>query len=147
GPDDIAGLARPPDEGRHAAAHRDARRFDLRAHPPGADQRPGAALDIDDLLRYRRDALDSFGARIDARVLRIETVRVGEAQEPLRLDEIRDEGRQVVVVAELQPFDGYGVVLVNDRDDLLLQQLFDRHRGVLNAEPVGEVEAGQQNLG
>ncbi|GJM73040.1 hypothetical protein HMSSN036_52560 [Paenibacillus macerans] len=65
----------------------------------------------------------------------------------LSFDQIGDQGRQRVVVTEFQLVQRHGVVFVDDRQDTLPQQFFDRHARVARPLAVLEIGAGKQHLG
>ncbi len=97
--------------------------------------------------RLRSDLRDQFCQWIDARIGGIEAVLVGEQQEQVRFDQVGYLGGQVVVVAETDLFGGDGVVLIDDRDDIVLEERFEGVAGVQKAAPVGQIGTGQQHLG
>ena len=87
----------------------------LRGHaaaPPDGAGRAGHGLelvvDLDDLLDQRRRG-------VEARVGGEEARRVGEQHEEVGVDQVRDQRREAVVVAEADLVVGDGVVLVDDR--------------------------------
>ncbi|MNN63545.1 hypothetical protein D3C81_1789290 [compost metagenome] len=61
-------------------------------------------------------------------------------------NEVSNEGRQRIVVTEFQLVQRYGVVLINDRQHVMLKQLFDRHAGVARPLAVLKIRSGQQHL-
>src|SRR5699024_7978885 len=66
--------------------------------------------------------------------------------EHLGMHEVGDEGSQPVVVTEAQLVGGYGVVLVDDRDNIHRQQPFQRPLCVSVVLPADEVFGGEQYL-
>ena len=85
---------------------------------------------------------------IDARVGGVEAGDVAQDDEQVGVDQRRDQGRQVVVVAEveLHLLDRDGVVLVDDRQHAGLQQLLEGVARVDVAAAVGEIVVGEQDL-
>ena len=97
-------------------------RLDLGHHAAGADRRaaPGRRRRRPDRRRRARPSIRRApGSR---RVRGVEAVDVAEQDQRVGVDQMGDQGRQPVVVAEADLVGGDGVVLVDDRDDAELQQ-------------------------
>ena len=77
----------------------------------------------------------------------IEAIDDAEQHQQRRLEQVRDQGGEVVVVAEADLGHADGVVLVDDRQAAPLEQRDDGVAGVEVARPAVEVAGGQQNLG
>ena len=71
---------------------------------------------------------------------------IGQQNQQVRVDQIRDQRRQVVVVANLDFFGRHDVVLVDDRHHLPLEQRQQRVARVEVPLTVGQIAAGQQRL-
>ena len=95
------------------------------------------------------DALDQPRPRVVRRVGRVEAVGVGQDQQQVRVDQVGDLRREVVVVPDqrvLDLLDRDHVVLDHDRHDVELQQRQQSVARVQVALPVDEVRARQQRL-
>ena len=141
-----ARLGAARDHGRGAGKRGLARRLELGHHAAEADlaaRGPGAAQ-----VRRRElgEELVALGAGVAARIGRVEAVDVGEQHQELGLDQVGDQRRQPIVVAELDLVDGDGVVLVHHRQHAELEQRRDRVARVGEAAPVGDVLGGEQDL-
>ncbi len=122
-------------------------RLDLGRHAAGAEVGAGIAGGGLDLLVDALDQGDQLRVGVAVGVAVEETVDVGEDHQQVGLDQVGDHRREVVVVAEADLLDHHRVVLVDDRHDLEVEQ---RHQGVAGVEvapPVGQVVAGQKDLG
>ena len=80
---------------------------------------------------------------------RVQSVDVGQQHQQRRLDQIGDDRRQTVVVAEgrLQLLHADRVVLVDDRHRPQLHEREDRVAGVQITHPMIEVFGREQDLG
>ena len=129
-----------------ARAGRDARCVQLRGHASGADARR--------TRRTGRDAVEigvraHLGDQPCARAVRrpvVQAVDVGQQEQQVRVDEVRDKCREPVVVAEPDLGGGDRVVLVDDRDHAQLEQLAERLVRVAVVRATGDVVEGQQHL-
>ena len=89
---------------------------------------------------------DQPRARVASRIGREDAVLVGQEHEQARVAELGHEGREHVVVAELDLVDGDRVVLVQDGHRARLEQRAEGGAGVVGARPVGEIGMRQQHL-
>ena len=92
------------------------------------------------------DIGDQLGVRIAARVGGMEPAGVGEQDQPVGADQDRHLCREEVVVAEGDVVGRGGVVLVDYRDHVPVEQLAQRRPGVEVVRARGHVEEGQQDL-
>ena len=121
-----------------------ARRLDLRpdaTRPAGAGRSRRAGQQ---LIRHHMSVSNQLRVRVATRIAGIETVGRREQDQQVGVDELRDQGRQGVVVAKPQLLRRHHVVLVRDRQHALVQQAGE---GVARVEkPVarGQVGAGHQ---
>ena len=96
------------------------------------------------IMRHRVELLRAADRCADRRRT---AVHDGQQHQQRRLQQVGHHGGQVVVVAELDLGDADGVVLVDDRQHVPLEQ---REDGVADVEVAGaavEVAGGQQDLG
>ena len=114
--------------------------------PPRLDAAGGAARDLLELVVDLGHLLDQRRLGVVARIGAEQAGGVGQEHEQVGPEQVRDQGRQTVVVPETDLVVGDGVVLVHDRDDAELQQAREGVPGVQVALPVGEVERGEQDL-
>jgi hypothetical protein len=84
---------------------------------------------------------------MEARIPVVEAVDVAQDDEQVGVDQVGDQGREVIVIPELDLLDHDGVVFVDDRDDAELQEAQQGVAGMEVAIAVGEVVAGEENLG
>ncbi len=91
--------------------------------------------------------VDKDRVRIGAGVGGVEPHLVGEEQQQVGVDEVGHQRRKVVVVAHPDLLGGDGVVFVDDRNRALVQQRGERVARVQVAAAVGQVRAGEENLG
>jgi hypothetical protein len=79
---------------------------------------------------------------------RCETRDVAEDHQQIGADQRRDEGGEIVVVAEVEAhfLDRNGVVLVDDRQHAGLEQRFERVARVDVAAAIGEIVVREENL-
>ena len=85
-----------------------------------------------------------------ARVVIVDAVDIAEQDQQVSVDQVGDQCRQGVVLAECpaaQFFVGDDVVLVDDRYDAVLEQAQQRIADVEVAAALGHVAAGDQRLG
>ncbi len=122
------------------------RRHDLRAHPAGAERRARHADLVALELLEPADVGDQLGVRIAARVGGVETAGVGQQDQPVGPDQDRHLCREEVVVAEGDVVGRGGVVLVDHRDHVPVEQLAQGGPGVEVVRARGHVEEGQQHL-
>ena len=133
------------DDRLHSPARGDAGAVDLAAHAPATQRADGADLHALEVAQVV-DLGDEPGIGVLARVGGVEAVGVGEQDEQIGLHQQSDLRRQGVVVAEAQLVGGRGVVLVDDRDDLPLQQPVERVARVEILRARRHVERGEEHL-
>ena len=80
------------------------------------------------------------------RIGRVQPLLIGQQDQQIGIDQVRDQRRQIVVVADLDFLGRDDVVLVDDRNDLALEQRQQRVARVEVALPVGQIRARQQRL-
>ena len=80
-------------------------------------------------------------------VLVVQPVGVGEQDQEVGPHQVADEGRQVVVVPELELVGGHGVVFVDDGHHLPLEQGKQGVAGVQEAGAGFQVVVGEEDLG
>ena len=144
-PDDVGQIGRC-DHHPHARPGGDLGRLQLARHSAAAPPRTGTTgdgfergVDLDDLLDQRRLLVETgIGGE--------QPGRVGQHEQQLGADEVRDECREPVVVAVSDLVVGDGVVLVDHRDDTELEQPTERLAGVEVLRPVPEVVGREQHL-
>src|SRR5699024_7220483 len=86
-----------------------------------------------------------FGSGL-ARGRRVEGVHIGEQDQRVGTEQLGDERRQAVVVAEADLVGGGGVVLVDNRDGAEPQQRLERGAHVAVGLPADHVRLRQQHL-
>ena len=94
-------------------------------------------------VRHRGDELRR---RVGARVGGVEAVHVREQHQQRGAEEVRHHRREVIVVAELDLGDRNRVVLVDDREGVVLEEGADRVADVQVAGAAVEVAGGEEDL-
>ena len=83
------------------------------------------------------------GGRIFARIGGVQAFLIGQDHQRIGFDQIGDQGAQGVVVTELDFVGDHRVVLVDDRQDLVLQQRHQGGAGIQIAFAVGQIGMGE----
>jgi len=134
------------EHGVDAAVGRLLRRFHLRLHTAGRHgpvRRPHHVVDlVGDGLHLRQP----LRVRVVVGIGGVEAVHVGADDEQVRLGQDGHVGGEVVVVAHLQLFSGDRVVLVHNRQRVLVEQLGDRVLGIDEAGAPLQVVVRQEHL-
>ena len=125
------------------------RRLQLGEHAARAQAVRRAARGLPQLCgkRSRRHLADQASGRVLARIGGVQPFLVGQQHQQVRLHQVGDLGRQVVVVANADFFGGDGVVFIDNRHHLLLEKGIQGVARVQVARPVGKIGAGEQHLG
>ncbi len=89
---------------------------------------------------------DQIGIGIAARIGVEHAVTVGQDHQQIGLDQVGDQRRQRVVVAEADLVGDDGVVLVDHRHDIQIEQCPQGAAGVEIALAIGQVVMGDENL-
>ena len=76
----------------------------------------------------------------------VQAVDIGQQDQGIRADQVGHERGETVVVAEADLRGGHGVVLVDDRHDVELQQSLEGALGVAVVRPADQVVGGEQHL-
>ena len=141
-----AGPVSRGDDGPHTRPRGDAGGGHLRRHAAAAPQRARSAhlflersIDADHLF-------DQRCVRVEARVGGEHAGGVGEHDQQVRPDEMRDERGQTVVVAEADLVVGNRVVLVHDWHGAELEEAGERLSGVEVLTALDEVVRHEQHL-
>ena len=142
----LVDIARGGHQGGNSRRRRDASGLDLGHHATGAHTHPTDGSDLDTLQVRDRviDASDPFTTVLGR--LGVQGVDVREQQQRVRLDQVRHESGNAVVVTELDLVGRHGVVLIDDGQDTQVQQAFDLAVRVLVLRVPHEVLGGQQHL-
>ncbi|MCY1173178.1 hypothetical protein D9M73_133320 [compost metagenome] len=90
--------------------------------------------------------VNQLGIRIVARISIEHAVAIRQDHQQVRLDQVRHQRRQGVVVAKTDFVGDHGVILVDHRDNLQLDQRTQGAAGVQVALAVGQVVVSQENL-
>ncbi len=77
----------------------------------------------------------------------VQPLLVGQEDQQIGVDQVRDEGRQIVVVSDLDFFGRHDVVLVDDRHNLPFEQREERVPRVQIALSIGQIGTREQRLG
>ena len=88
----------------------------------------------------------SFAPRVELGVGGIEPVDVRKDHEQVGVGKVRHHARKVVVVAELDLVNGYGIVLIDDGDHVVIEERLKRVPRVQEPGAVRKVLARQQHL-
>ncbi len=115
-------------------------------HATGADAAAGATGHGEERGCQRLDIEDGLGVRLRARVGRIEAVDVGGDEQRIGIDQRRDHGGEIVVVAQLQFVHRNGVVLVDHRQRAQRQQFLQGGPRIEVTAAVPQIVVGQQHL-
>ena len=132
---------------RDAGAGGDPGRLELGLHAAGADAGGAGPADADARRgrpRSRTSGTSALPGR--ARVGVVQPVDVGEQHQQVGVDQVRDQRREPVVVAEPDLGGGDRVVLVDDRQHAELEQLGEGLVGVAVVRAPGHVVDGEQHL-
>ena len=114
--------------------------------PPVPRDGAGARGQRDDLVDDDGHLGNQRRRGVAPRIRRVEPILIGQQDQQIGVDEIRDQRRQVVVVADLDFLGRHDVVLVDDRNDLPFEQRQQRVARVEVALAIGQVAARQQRL-
>ena len=76
-----------------------------------------------------------------------QSVDIGQDDEEVGLDEVGDQGREVVIVPELDLIHHHRIVLIDDGNDPELKKGQQGIAGIQEPLPVAQVIAGEENLG
>ena len=129
---------------RHPGVGGQQSRGQLRAHPAGAQR---AALPGGDAVEVIGSGNLGDEARVTfSRVGVVKPVDIGEQHQRVGSDQMRDQGRESVVVSEPDLIGGHGVVLIDDRYSVQRPQPVKSAGGVGVLDPLGDVVGGQQHL-
>ena len=129
-----------------AGGKRDLGRLELGPHAALRQLGPGVARHRLDLRRDGGDDVEALGRARAARGCGVEAVDVGEQHEAVGRHHGGDARRQAVVVAVADLRRRHGVVLVDDRDRLQVEQRLDGMARVEVAAPLLGVAERQQDL-
>src|SRR5262245_3073578 len=131
---------------RDARGGSNPRCVDLGRHPAGAYAgRSGLAqVDAGEFNRIHNlaDERRTRSTRIDV----VQPIDVRQEDEQVRVDEMRDQRRETVVVTESDLVGRYGVVLVDDGEHTEAEQAVKRALCVSVVRSAGHVGGGKQNL-
>ena len=145
-PQQHVGLPAPGDHGVGAAARRALGRQDLGDHPAPPDARSRAAGHLFQLGSASGRAIDEARVRVLARIGGIQALLVRQDHQGVRLDQVRHQRAQRVVVTELDLVVDDRIVLVDDRQHAMLQQRQQGRARVQVALAIGQVRMRQQHL-
>ncbi len=134
------------DDGGGAAPGRAPRGKHFGEHAAASEMAAHAARHFFQVGIVRPGFADQFRVLVAARILGVQAGLVGEDHQGIGLDEIGHQRCQGVVVAEADLVGRDGVVLVDDRDHVELEQRAQRGARVQIALTVGQVLVGQQDL-
>ncbi|MNV20013.1 hypothetical protein D3C71_1108980 [compost metagenome] len=116
------------------------------AHPTGSQ--PGNAVSSN-RAQGVVNAVDIFNQlrlRVIARVGGKQPLLIGEQQQFIRTGQNRGQRGEIIVVANFDFSRRHRIVLVNDRNDVVIQQRTQSVARIQEAFPVFHVRAGQQHL-
>ena len=130
-----------PGQAHHAG------RFQLARHPAAAQRGPFLCHQVPDAAREAAHGGDD--AELPVGVLLIKAFHVGKDDHQGNAEQIRDVGREAVVVSERnrQFVDRDRIVLVHDRDDAVFEHRAKRVADVEIAGAVLEIVGGEEHLG
>ncbi len=118
----------------------------LDAIPPLPRAQPVPPAERLERVVHLHDLLDQRRRRVEPRIGGEQARRVGEQHQQVGGQQVGDERRQAVVVAEADLVVGDGVVLVHHRDHAEVEQPTERGPGVEVLLTDGEVEGGEEHL-
>jgi hypothetical protein len=126
---------------RDAESGRDPGRLDLGHHAAGPDPSGAAQRDADEVAvaPNLREPARTWLPRITV----VQPVDIREQHQPVGADEVRDQGRQSIVVTEPDLVGRDRVVLVDDGHDSHAEQLFERTLRVAMVDPAHHVVGGE----
>ncbi len=119
----------------------------LAAHATGAQGTAHTAGHLLDRAVHPGHGADRQGRGINPGVAGVQASHVGKTDQQVGLGKVGYQGGQGVVVAKTQLLHRHGVVLVNDRQNLPVQQGEQGVAGVEVTVAVREVVVGEQDLG
>ncbi len=134
------------DDDLGAAAARQVGCGQLGAHAARAQPAAGAAGARPQVVVDGGHLADQLGARVGARIGRVQARLIGEYQQQVGLDQVGHQRRQRVVVAQLDLVGSDRVVFVDHGHDALGQQRLQGIAGVEVAAAVVEIGPRQQHL-
>ena len=104
----------------------------------------GKILVVDDEVNITQILEFSIGA--EARVGRIQPVDIGQIDQKVGIHQQGNHGCQIIVVAQLNFFNGNRIVFIDDRDHAHADQGPQGATGIEVAPPVREIVMRQQHL-
>lgn len=119
---------------------------ELGAHAPGARGGSGALSGALDVGSDAGDERDELSGRILAGVGRVEAIAIGEENEEIGIDEIGDERRELIVIADANFVDSGDIVLVDNGKNVIIEAVEERGAGVEVTLAVAEILAGEKGL-
>ena len=100
----------------NARMHADLRCLDLRIHAARTARCTRAAGNGKKLAGEGGDFMDQLCIRMTLRILRIQALNVGKNNQKVGFGDACDDGRQRVIVADLDLICGYRIIFIHDRD-------------------------------
>ena len=113
---------RRADKNRNARAGGQSGRRQLGPHSAGSIAAPGSARSPDQLVRDLFHHVDMARRRIPGRIRRIKAVDIRQQNQEIRMHHRRHLCRQRVIVAQLQFFDGNGIIFIDHRNRSPVQE-------------------------
>ena len=123
-----------------------ARRLDLGCHAATADVRAGLARHGQDLVGDAADFGNVLRLRVRSRVARIQPIDIRQQYQRVGHDQLGDARSKPVVITVSNLVRGNRIVLVDDRDDIVVEQLFERAARIEETAPIFGVLGCQQYL-